>query len=166
MKKILSTTVLLFLLFLVFSSNTFDSGNSTNARINTYKQECKELIKPARYDGARVTFYAASNEKQIKTVETFFVLDKEYKLAISGKESSVKVNVRIYNSTDENKRILLKEIKNFQGKNVIVSSKELVKVYNKKFGTAERLKTVYLEYEISEGVTKNEAIVFVLGYMD
>ena len=164
MKKFLLIFVLL-ILSIVVTSETFDSGSSFDARINTYKQECKTMIKPARYEGSRITYYAPSKEKQIKNIETFFIIDTEYILAFSGKECSTKLNVRIYDSNSEN-RTLLKELKGIQGKNVSVSSTDLTKTFHKKVNKNERLKVVFVEYEIASGALKNEAIVLVVGYKD
>lgn len=151
---------------LLLSNTLADGGNSTDARINTYKYECKQMIKPARYEGSRITYYTASKENQKKSVEAFLLLDTEYKFAFSGKECSSKVSVRFYDSEDESKRTLLKEIKNITGKNTLVSSLELSKVYRSKVNDKDRLKVVYIEYQIAGGNTKNEAIVMVVGYKD
>lgn len=165
MKK-LSILSFLVAAFLALSNTIADNGGSFDARINTYKHECKQLIKPFRYEGSRVTYYTGEKEELIKNVEAFLVIDTEYKFAFSGKECSTKVLVRIYDSNDEKKRTLLKEIKNIQGKNVLVSSKDLSAVYRKKVSSSDRLKMVYIEYKIAGGSTKNEAIVMVVGYKD
>lgn len=173
MKNLLKITSLLSLtLFLI--SNTIeennvviDNGNSFDARINTYKYECKQLIKPMRYEGSRITYYTAQKTSITRSVESFLVLDTEYKFAFSGKECSSKVSVKLYDSADEQKRTLLKEIKNIQGKNVAVSTKDFMSVYRKKVSSTERLKMIYVEYVIAGGnSTKNEAIVMVVGYKD
>jgi hypothetical protein len=171
-KKVMNKLKSIFLLvslgaiLLSNTENLVDPGTSFDARINTYKYECKQLIKPARYEGARITYYAASNEKQIKNVEAYFLLDTEYKLAFSGKDCSTKLGIKIYDSADENKRVLLKEIKNAHKKNTLVSSKELASNYSKKVSKNERLKVIHIEYTIAEKVTKNEAVVLVIGYSD
>lgn len=154
-------------LCLVLLSNTFSGGNSSSdARINTYKQELKQLIKPARYEGARVSYYAPSKEMQRKNVETFFLLDTEYKLAFSGKECSTDLTIKIYDSNDEANRTLLKEIKNIKGKNTLVSSLDLGKSFYRKVNKKERLKLVYIDYEIASGNSQVEAVVLVVGYKD
>ncbi|MES2587473.1 MAG: hypothetical protein V4622_00750 [Bacteroidota bacterium] len=152
--------------FLLLSNAPLDNGNSSDARINTYKYECKQLIKPARYEGSRITYYNESQEEQKKSIETFFLLDTEYKLAFSGKECSTKLNIKIYDSADENKRVLLKEIKSGEAKNTLVSSKDLSATYAKKVTKSERLKVIYIEYTIAAKTKKNEAVVLVIGYKD
>lgn len=165
MKKLITNCALLALFILLLSS-TSDTGGSFDARLNTHKQDCKLAIKPARYEGSRITYYSGSKETQKKTVEAFLLLDTEYKFAFSGKECSGKVSARIYDNTDEKKRTLLKEIKAIQGKNVVISSNDLTKVYNKKYPQGERLKIIYIEYRIEPSSEKNEAIVMVVGYND
>ena len=156
-----------FIICMFLISSTSDSGNSFDARINTYKQECKQMIKPARYEASRITYYAPSKNEanQVKSVEAFFILDTEYKMAFSGKECSTKLNVRIYDSNSD-KKTLLKELKNVQQKNMEVSSLELTKAFHKKVSKSERLKSVYVEYDIASGNMQLEAVVLVLGYID
>lgn len=167
MKKLTLLSSLFVLAFLFLSTTpVVDNGSSFDARINTYKYECKQLIKPFRYEGSRVTYFNGQKEEFTKNVEAFLVIDTEYKFAFSGKECSTKTAVRIYDSGDEKKRTLLKEIKNIQGKNLSLSSSELSSVYRKKVSGSERLKMVYIEYKIAGGSTKNEAIVMVVGYKD
>jgi hypothetical protein len=165
MKKLISF-VGFFSLSLLLLSTTNSDNASFDARINTYKQELKEMIKPSRYEGSRVTYYAQSKEIQHKNIESFFLIDTEYKLAFSGKECSSDVNLKIYDSNDPSKRTLLKEVKNLKGKNTVVSSTELSKTFQKKVNQSERLKVVYIDYEIASGNSKLEAIVLVVGYKD
>lgn len=156
----------LTVLFIVLLSSTSDTGSSFDARLNTYKHECKQAIKPARYEGSRITYYSLSKEKQKKTVEAYLLLDTEYKFAFSGKECSSKVSVSIFDSADENKRVLLKEVKSIQGKNVVLSSNDMTKAYRKKYPNGDRLKVIFIEYRIEPSSVKNEAIVMVVGYKD
>lgn len=153
-------------LSLILLSNTLIGGSSSDARINTYKQELKQAIKPARYEGSRVTYYAPSNENQVKNIELFTILDTEYKFAFSGKECTTDVSVKFYDSNDETKRTLLKEVNNIKGKNIVVSSKELTKNFHKKVNKNERLKVVFIEYQIAGGNKQLEAVVLVVGYKD
>lgn len=162
MKKVLSSLGILGLI-LILLSNSSTRDDSYNARLNTYKHECKELLKPARYEGSRITHYTASKSKQTKSIETYLVLDSEYKFAFSGKESSSRVSVSFYES--EKKRFLLKELKNISKRNVIVSSLELTANYRKKApNSTERLKNLYIEYNINPTDVNHEALVFVMGY--
>ncbi|TNE53624.1 MAG: hypothetical protein EP338_10255 [Bacteroidetes bacterium] len=138
---------------------------SYTARLNTFKHECKTLIQPCRYDGSRITHYTAANEKQQKSVEVYFLLAREYKLAFSGKECSNRVAVRIYDSENENNRVLLKEIRNIQFRNAVVSSNELNTNYRKKKNNNNiRLKKVVVEYEIFPTDVNHQAAILVIGY--
>lgn len=166
MKNWINIFSILTITFFLLSNTEADNGNSAEARINTYKHECKQLLKPFRYEGSRVTYYNVQKEALTKNVEAFLILDTEYKFIFSGKETSTKVTVKIFDSQDLKKRVLLKEIKNIHGKNVTLSSKDLMDVYRKKVSANERLKAVYIEYTIAGGKAKNEAVIMVVGYKD
>ncbi|MFN5415659.1 MAG: hypothetical protein ACK5B9_01295 [Flavobacteriia bacterium] len=166
MKNWFKSLALFTLTIFLFSSTVADNGNSMEARVNTYKHECKQMLKPARYEGSRITYYSLQKEATVKSVESYLVLDTEYKFVFSGKECTTKVGVKIYDSADAKKRVMLKEIKNIQGKNISVSSNELLPVFRKKVSATERMKTVVVEYTIAGGKTKQEAIVMVVGYKD
>lgn len=166
MKNWINIISILTITFFLLSNTEADNGNSADARINTYKHECKQLLKPFRYEGSRITYYNVQKETVTKNVEAFLILDTEYKFVFSGKETSTKVTVKIFDSQDLKKRNLLKEIKNVHAKNVTISSNDLMAVYRKKVATGDRLKAVYIEYTISGGTSKNEAVIMVVGYKD
>jgi hypothetical protein len=170
MKSLQYILPLLTLSFVLLSINELEDTNSENqvggsleARINTYKYELKQLIKPARYEASRVTYYSKSSEKQVRGIEAYLLINTEYKLAFSGKECTSKVGVKVY---DKENGTLLKEIKTISAKNTEISSKDLNSVYRKKVTKKERLKSVYIEYSIQEGIGGSEGIVFVIGYID
>jgi|GEM_PF-1658114 len=156
----------IFVLFsITLTANTYaDYNNALDARLNTFKQECKDMIRPARYEGSRITYYAQSKENQKKSVEVFLLVDSEYSFAISGKECSTALTIRFYDSENADKRMLIKEIKSAQLLNTLVSSNDLNALYVRKFPKAGRLKNVVVEYEIAGGADKTEAIVLVIGY--
>jgi hypothetical protein len=162
MKKIIYISSLLAFVGVLMSTVAIDARNPLDARLNTYKQECKDLIKPARFEGSRVTYYKLSKKVQYKNIEIFLIMDSEYLFAFSGKECSSKINVRFYDSMGED-RVLIHEEKAIQGKNVVVNSKDLNTAYRKKVPSAERLKNIYIDYEIGTGKEKPEGIVLVIG---
>lgn len=164
MKKPFLLPSILFVLVVFLTSNIIEVDNSFTARINTYKYECKQMIKPYRYEGSRVTLYNGTKESTTKSIDAYLILDTDYNFAFSGKECDSKVSVKIYES--ENKRALLKEISNIKGKNVLINSKDLIHNFRKKVSNTERIKSVFIEYSITEGNDKNEAIVLVIGYKD
>jgi hypothetical protein len=154
-----------FMCLLLLMSSSQDNGSQFDAQINTLKQECKELIKYTRYEGSKTTYYTVGALKQMKSVELFLFLPKEYQFAIGAKKCSVALTVRIYDAgSDVEERILIKEYKNVQGKNFVISSTELNKHYRKKMPEVERLKNVHIEYHIANGKPAKEAIVLVFGH--
>jgi hypothetical protein len=153
------------LLTVVLAASTFtDNKNALDARLNTFRQECKDLIRPARYEGSRVTYYTLTKKSQQKSVEVFMLVDAEYTFAISGKECSSGLTIRFYDSANKNDRKLIQEIKSAQGLNTLVSSTELNAVYHQKMPQSGRLKSTVVEYEIAGGMDKTEAVVLVIGY--
>lgn len=136
-----------------------------DAQINTLKQECKDMIKGTRYEGAKVTYYNAGSSKQTKSVELFMFLNNEYQIAIGAKKCTVSLTVRMYDAAEDvEERTLITEYKNVQGKNFTVNTTELNELYRKKVPEVERLKNLHVEYVLGSGKTNKEAIVLVMGY--
>jgi hypothetical protein len=159
------TNISLFaLLVLLFSfTEEVDPKSALDAKLNIYKQECKEMIKPARYEGSRTTYFTLRKKPQVKSVELFLLLDNEYVFGISGKECSTSVTVRFYDTPDQATRTLIMEQKGINGKNNMFSSKDLNALYRKKVPQAERLKNLFIEYDVASGEQKLEGIVMVIG---
>lgn len=169
MKNWLKLSLLVAATGFMMSNNIIidNSKSAFDARINTYKYECREMIKPFRYEGSRVTYFVRGKDNQVKSVQAYLILDTEYRFAFSGKECFSKVSIKVYDSNSDSKRVLLKEIKNIKGKNMMISSSEMTHIFHRKVSKDERLRTVYIEYEIEEGATdRNEAIIMVVGYKD
>lgn len=150
-------------LFVLLAATRADQSNALDSQLNLLKQELKELIKPARFEGSRVTYYKISNKRQFKSVEIFLLMDSEYLFAFSGKASSVPVHVRFYDAIEEDERTMIFEVKNISDKNILVSSRDLNAVYRRKVTEVERLKRIFVEYEIAKGSEKSEGVVMVIG---
>jgi len=165
MRTIQSLTLYLSLFVLLVSAASTDGDGAFEAQINTLKGECKALLKDARYEGAKITYYNAGASKQVKNVEVFMFLSNEYVYAISTKKCSVPLTIRLYDAAaDVEERTLIKEYKNYQGKNFTISSVELNKIYRKKVPEVERLKNLHIEYALGAGKTAKEAIILVMGH--
>lgn len=165
MKKLSFIALIGFSAILLSIAPTKTTGDGAlEAQVNTMKQECKELIKECRYEGSKVTYYIPGS-KQNKSIELFLFLAKDYQFAVSAKKSTVPVTLKIYDAASDVKdRNLIKEFKNVQGKNTVVNSSELNKLYRKKMPEVERLKNVHVEYSIGAGKGGKEAIVLVYGH--
>jgi hypothetical protein len=150
---------------MVLTSAVLQGDGAFDAQVNTLKQECKDMIKDTRYEGSKVTYYNAGNNKQTKTVEMFMFLPNEYQYAISAKKCSVSLTVRLYDAAaDVEERTMIKEFKGVQGKNFSFTTTELNKIYRKKVPEVERLKNLHIEYAIGSGKGGREAIVMVMGH--
>lgn len=154
--------LMLVLIYFVFSAQT--TSGSLETQVNALKQQSKDALKDARYEGAKVVYYYVGGEKQTKTVELYFLLPSEYKIVINGKKCSVTVNVNLYDAPEENEdRHLIKTIKKINGKETILSLTELNETYRKKVPEVERIKDLFVEYVIDSGKPNKEAIILVTG---
>lgn len=161
--KIFKYVAVCLLSVLIFGFIKLDSKSDLDAQLNIYKKECKELIKPARYEGSRTTYFTRKKKKQKKSVEVFLVMDSEYRFALSGKACAGNVNLRVYDFSDESSSTLVYEQNGIQGKNVSFNSTDLNAVYRKKVPNADRLKNLVIEYEVASGEQKLEGIILVIG---
>lgn len=152
--------------FMLLTGMEHNGGDEVfDAQVNTLKQECKELLKDARYEGSKITYYSTGQNKQTKSVELFMLLPNEYVFAISTKKCTTPVTIRLYDApSDLDERTLIKEFKNYQGKTFTFSTAELNKIYRKKVPEVERLKNLHIEYTIGSGKLNREAIVLVMGH--
>lgn len=163
MKNFTPICLLGLLVTFLFSFSEIDPKSALDAKLNAHKLDCKELIKPARYEGSRTTYFTLRKKAQLKSVELFLLLDNEYVFGIGGKECSTNVTIRFYDMADPEKRTLILEQKGVNGKNTLFSSKDLNNAYRKKVPEAERLKNVFVEYDVAPGNQKLEGIVLVIG---
>ncbi|TXI88095.1 MAG: hypothetical protein E6Q37_00760 [Crocinitomicaceae bacterium] len=156
--------IAIFLLSVVsFGFVKTDAKSDLDAQLALYKKECKDLIKPARYEGSRTTYFTRKKKTQKKSVEVYLVMDSEYHFALSGKACAGIINLRVFDFSDEDSRTLVYEQKAIQGKNVVFNSSDLNATYRKKVPNADRLKNLVIEYEVAAGEDKLEGIILVIG---
>lgn len=152
-------------LFFMLASGAGDNG-ALEAEMNTLKAECKALMKNARYEGAKITYYSHGSARQMKEVELFLFTSDPYIFAVSTKKCSQPVSIKIYDaSSDVPERMLLKEFKNQKGRNFTFTSEELNKTYRRQMPEVERLKNIVVEYAIPSGKGAKEGIVLTIGRM-
>ncbi len=142
--------------------------------IKRNKAEAKESIKPYLYDGYKTTYFNYKTYKQVKEVEIYLFNNTEYRLVFNGKSCPQNISVRIYNeSKNSADRILLKEILEAKGDNIVVQTSDLNKVYQKSSSSKTDLKRVFVEYDIPATPSANNAnptiehrgaMVLVMGY--
>ncbi len=137
--------------------------NKMDARVNTLKEESKQAIKPARYESSKITYYAEQKSSQTKHLEVFLMSADNYIFAFNGKDCSSKVTLSLYDlPADAKNRSQLKSVQ-LDGKQIIINSSELNEIYRNKVKEADRLRKVFVEYEIEKGSRNQEAIILVLG---
>lgn len=164
MRKIVQFSLPLVLSVLWIGLISGGNDSALEAQMSTLKQECREMIKGTRYEGSRITYYTVGSSKQVKNLEVYTFLLDEYKFALSTKKCSVPVTIRIYDaSPDVTEKVLIKEYKKVQGKNLKFSTSELNDLYQAKNPDADRLRNIHIEYSISSGKASKEGIVLVYG---
>lgn len=156
-----------FPILFVFAWGMLVSGGQNGAleaQMNTLKQECRELISGARYEGSKITYFSVMDKKQVKEIEIYTFLSNEYLFALSTKNVSSPITIKIFDTPqDAEKRILIKEFKKSKGENLSFSSVDLNKSYKSKNPKADRLKNLYIEYHVNAGKPSKEGVVFVYG---
>lgn len=172
MKK--TFTIIASFCFVVLFAQTAANLTEFKENIETQKVEAKDALKPYRYDGSKVTYFNFKTYKQTKEVEVYLFNNTDYRFSFNGKSLPNDINVQIYDEDQTlSNRILLKEFTGVQGKNVLVETSELNKVYESKKPNGGRLKRVFVSYAIP-GVADAEnkqptmkergAMVLVMGY--
>ena len=172
MKKILLFVAFFGVALLFAQTVTTLTEFKTNIKSN--KAEAKKAVKPYLYDGYKTTYFNYKTYKQTKEVEIYLFNNTEYRLAFNGKSCPKDVKVMVYNAdktvTD---RVLLKEIANVSGDNIVIQTKEMNDTYKKAKKNATRLKRVFVSYEIPAIAGANNskpkiedrgAVVLVMGY--
>ncbi len=159
----LKHTPILAILFIFLTSGLYQDHSKYEAKVNTYKEECKQDIKPARYESSIVTYYNTSKNSQTKSLEILLISSGNYVFSVNGKLCNSNVEMKIYdNPSDNKKRNLLKTIE-LKNQMVNFESNDLNIAFRKMVKNADRLKKVFIEYEISEGSESQDAIILVLG---
>jgi len=163
MKHIILILSLGYLSVLLSGAAVYDPKSTLDEQLNALKQECREQIRPARYEGSRITYFTLRKKKQHKELELSLPAETGYLFAINGKACSAKLKVRFYDSGNKKTRKLLFEQKEMAGKIGIFNASEL-ESKNKKHTTRNTpLKNIFIEYEIYPGTEKLEGIVLVIG---
>lgn len=167
------TLIALFGFALVFAQ-TASNLTEFKENITTQKVEAKKELKPFRYDGSKVTYFNFKTYKQVKEVEIYLFNNTDYRFSFNGKSLPNDVTIKIYDEDKTNtKRILLAEVNGIKGSNLLVESSDLNKTYLSKKSGAERLKRVFVDYEIpgipgaenkSPTMEERGAVILVMGY--
>ncbi|HLP12061.1 MAG TPA: hypothetical protein VK177_09040 [Flavobacteriales bacterium] len=121
-----------------------------------YKAKSREKIKPHRYDGSKITYFNYGTFEQIKSVEVLLFNGIDYKFCFNTEGVPKSIDLKIYdreslkNETDKGKRILLYEANGVMGKDVVVTSEELLKTLQATKSVTS-LKKVFIEYHVPIG---------------
>ena len=172
MKRVL-TILALFGMAIIFAQ-TASNLTEFKENIAAQKAEAKAQLSPYRFDGSKITYFNFKTYKQVKEVEIYLFNNTDYRFSFNGKSLPNDITIEIYDKNKtENDRVLLKTIKDVQGKNILLESAELNKIYQEKKNTSGRLKRVFVNYIITPvpGASNKKptmkergAVVLVMGY--
>ena len=159
----------LFLLAVAHVNLTFAQRSDVEElknEVKAAKSALKSELGNLRFDGSKVTYYEVQREAGFKDLEVILFLRESYTLFFNGDASQNKVALRIYDKPSEDPtRILLYEVKNISKKTRSVSEKDLNQQLSFYVQNPDRLRTVYIEYEVSRGRNPDRgALVMMLGY--
>jgi hypothetical protein len=168
---------ILFLAFFgvaLLFAQTVTNLTEFKANIKSNKEEAKNALDSYLYDGYKTTYFNYKTYEQTKEVEIYLFNNTEYKLSFNGKSCTKDVKIKIYNNDKSSEdRVLLKEVSNVSGKNIIIQTDELNDTFKNANKEATRLKRVFVTYEIpatsgannsSPNIEDRGAIVLVMGY--
>lgn len=172
MKKTLTIAALFG--FAVLFAQTASNLTEFKENISNQKAEAKGELKPYRYDGSKVTYFNFKTYKQTKEVEIYLFNNTDYRFSFNGKSLPNDITVQIWDKDKTmSDRVMLKEFDGIKGKNLLIESSDLNKIYKNKNSNASRLKRVFVDYVIpatpgaqNKKPTMKErgAVVLVMGY--
>lgn len=161
MKTIVLTSLLGFGLTVGFTQ-VFNKKNKEEEVVNKaaeYKAKSREKIKPHRYDGTKVTYFNYSSFEQKKVVEVLMYNGIDYKFCFNTDGVPKGIGLTIYDKDETSKeRVKLFEAANLMGKDVVVTSEDMLKKLQA-VKNVTSLKKVYIEYLVPIGDKKAEAPV-------
>jgi len=126
-----------------------------------YKAASREKIKPHRYDGSKITYFNYGTYEQVKSVEILMFNGIDYKFCFNTTGVPKAIDIKIYdreslkNETDKGKRVLLYEANGVMGKDIVITSEELLKTMQATKNVTS-LKKVFIEYTVPIGDKKEE----------
>ena len=147
MKAKIFISLLITMFIALFNINAQRNDNELSeqqqyyAEIKELRKNCRNALKPYRYDGLNTTNFIYKEYAYIKEVEIATVMDEEYRLSFNS--IAIKgdpITLRIYDKEKKFKsRILLYEKTDFSGSEFTVETTEMVEKLKK--GKIELLKT-------------------------
>lgn len=154
-----------FILFSLFAPELKSQKNSLTPyqeyliELKEYRKNCRNALKPYRYDGSLTTHFSYKEYVYEKEIEISTIQDEEYRLSFNA--MGVKndgINIKIYDKPKKyNSRTLLYEKDNVSGSEFTIETTEMVEklITNKREkGVSEevlnhlRIKKLYIDYLI------------------
>ena len=164
--KSINLLVVIFILFSCYSFGQRADVEQLKNEVKEAKDALRNQLGDLRYDGSKVTYYEVKRDPSFKDLEVILFLRENYTLMFNGAPSSSKVAMRIYDKpSHQSDRVMLYEVKNISGKSRTVTEQELNNQLTFYVQNPQKLRSVYVEYEVSKGKNPDRgAVVLVLGY--
>lgn len=136
-------------------SQVFNKKNQEVEQVNKtaeYKAKSREKLKPYRYDGSKITFFNYNSFEQKKTVEVLMFNGIDYKFCFNTDGVPKGIDLQIYDKDEVAKdRVMIYEAKGVMGRDVIVTSADMLKNLQEKKSGITSIKKVFLEYHVPIG---------------
>ena len=156
---------LIFFLFLITPKIESQRGNDLTPyqaymiELKEYRKNCRNALKPYRYDGSLTTHFSYKEYVYAKEVEIAIIQNEEYRLSFNAmgiKDDGI--SIKVYDKPKKyNSRVLLFEKENVTGTEFTAETTEMLeklKAAKKDQGVEEdiikylRLKKLYIDYII------------------
>lgn len=151
MKKIILICFFSSFLFLAFSLSTTQECNSTEL-----KKAARALLKPYKYDSAKLTKYTFKDQPQKLEVEVPLFIGEKYRFIFNSQAMNQKIGISIYNK------------KNGSKKRELLFSNESIPDSQEQFmfepGKGRKL---FVNYDIpanQDSVVKKGCVLFLVGF--
>lgn len=117
-------------------------------KVAEYKAKSREKVKPHRYDGSKITHFTYNTFEQKKVVEVLMFNGIDYKFCFNLDGVPKSIDIKIYDKDETAKdRILVYSADNVMGKDIIITSEEMLKNLQAKKNVSS-LKKVFIEYNV------------------
>ena len=157
--------ILFFIFFIIISPFEGQKGDEMSPyqeyllQLKEYRKNCRNALKPFRYDGSLTTHFSYKDYTYIKEIEIATIQNEIYRLSFNAMGiMDDGITIKIYDKPKKyNKRTLLYEKENVTGSEFTLETNEMIdkfkqakreQGYEEKVVTHLRLKKLFIDYVI------------------
>jgi hypothetical protein len=157
--------ILFFIFFIIISPFEGQKGDEMSPyqeyllQLKEYRKNCRNALKPFRYDGSLTTHFSYKDYTYIKEIEIATIQNEIYRLSFNAMGiMDDGITIKIYDKPKKyNKRTLLYEKENVTGSEFTLETNEMIdkfkqakreQGYEEKVVTHLRLKKLFIDYII------------------